>query len=313
MAINEAQVLLRPMIFLPVAMAGLCLGCASVGGGFGTQASVPFEFPKNQILVKTRIAGRGPFSCIIDTGVNPSAIDLSLAKSLSLQLSAEAGAAEGVGTDTVHVYQTQFDVTLAESPASSIAAAALDLSSLTAKLGQPLHCVLGQSWLGTRVVEINYPLRRLHFGTTAPHMSAGLTCKVFVMRYWMPDDLMPLVAVQVNGVDVPVSLDTGSSGTITLFPLGARRAGIQPPTRDSSQTVTGARGSVAVNKITLASLRLGPIAGDDVQASLRDKNLDEPEGRQGNLGNGFLSKGVLLLDYQARRIRVCAKTEGSHS
>jgi len=131
-------------------------------------------------------------------------------------------------------------------------------------------------------------------------------CDEFEMHFWMPDDLMPLVAVRINDVDIPVSLDTGSSGTLKLFPLGAQRAGISTPTGDSSHVVTGARGAASVKKIAFPSLVLGPLAASNVQGSIGDKNIDEPDGREGNLGNGFLGEGVLDLDYPARRIRVCA-------
>ena len=302
--------MMRPTLVLVTAtLAGLCFGCAPAGGGMkarAPQTSVPFEFPRNQILVQVRIAGRGPFSCTVDTGANPSVIDLSLAESIGLQLSAEAGLAEGVGTDSVRVYQTRFDVTLGDAPTSSITSVALDLSSLSAAFGQPLHCVLGQSWLAARAVQIDYPARRLRVGATMPQAPMESKCDEFEMHFWMPDDLMPLVTVRINDIDLPVSLDTGSSGTLKLFPLGAQRAGISTPTGDSSHVVTGARGAASVKKIAFPSLVLGPLAASNVQGSIGDKNIDEPDGREGNLGNGFLGEGVLDLDYPARRIRVCA-------
>jgi hypothetical protein len=126
------------------------------------------------------------------------------------------------------------------------------------------------------------------------------------MRFWLQDDWMPLVTVQVNGVDIPVSLDTGSSATLKLFPDGALKAGIASPPVNESRVITGARGSASVNKVMISSLKFGPLAAENVQGSIGEKNLGEPQGRLGNLGNGLFRTGILTLDFPSRRISVCA-------
>lgn len=294
----------------------LTLACAErvVGGTREAipESEVPFEFVRNQILVPVRIRGRGPYSCTVDTGANPSAIDARLAKELGLPVREEAAPAEGVGAAEVLVRQTVFDVALDGGRSSTISAVAIDLSALSAAFGRPLHCVLGQSWLGTRVAQVDYASQRLRLSSRSLSDPKDLECLRTPMTFWMPDDLMPLVTIEVNGIEIPVSVDTGSSGTLKLFPEGARAAGIPTSGDDlSKHSVVGARGSADVKRVTFASLRFGPIFVKDVKGSIGDKNLDEPEGRLGNIGNGLLQFGLVTLDFPARRISICARRSTS--
>ena len=297
-----------------LSILGLSAGCTTPADGQfgrpvdGSQREVSFEFIRNQIVVQTRIRGRGPYSCLIDSGANPSAVDITLAQELNLPIGDRGGPAEGVGTQEVLVYPTDLDVAIEGTLASRIPAVAVDLSSLSKAFDRPIDCVLGQSWLTSRVVQIDYPSHRLRFSAkNVDPPPSSFRCDEFAMRFWLPDDWMPLVMVQVNGIDIPVSLDTGSSGTLKLFPDGALKAGVAPPSAtDRGHVITGARGSTSVNMVMISSLKFGPLVAENVQGSVGDRNLGEPEGRLGNLGNGLLRHGVLTLDFPARRISVCA-------
>src|SRR5258706_903857 len=61
---------------------------------------VPFEFVHNQIVVTVKIGGKGPYHMLVDTGSDPSAIDLATAKELGLGLDSRSYAATGAGSDT---------------------------------------------------------------------------------------------------------------------------------------------------------------------------------------------------------------------
>ncbi len=91
-------------------------------------------------------------------------------------------------------------------------------------VGGAIDCILGQSWLARQSVEIDYPARRLRFPRPGGGADPATGCLEEPKRFWMADDLMPIVVVQVNGRDVAVSLDTGSSGVLKLFSDAAARA-----------------------------------------------------------------------------------------
>jgi hypothetical protein len=289
---------------------GLLLGvvvaaCGSIDTRRDVRApadEVRFDFVRNQILVPVRIGARGPFDCTLDTGANPSVIDAAVARELGLPLSEAAGKAEGVGAADAEVRQTVFTVQVGDGEAR-LDAVTLDMAALSRGLGRPVHCVLGQNWLASRVTQIDYPARRLRFGSSAT-APPGPGCAESALAFWMADDLMPVVNVEVNDIGILVSLDTGSSGTLKLFPDSAARVGAATQGA-AERAVTGARGAAAVRTATIRSLRFGPLAGDDVTINVGNRNAGEPAGRDGNLGNGFLAASVLILDYPNRKIRVC--------
>jgi hypothetical protein len=278
-------------------LVALVAACAHVGPA----QEIPFVFERNQILVTARIEQRGSFGCLVDTGANPSVIDLALARSFELRLSEQAGTAEGIGDEHVKVYATEMNAGVGDAAGSRFAAVAVDLAPLSKTFGRPIDCILGQSWLATRVVEFDYPRRVLRLG--ASRRSAG-DCHTMPMRFWMDDDLMPLVTIQVNGRDVPVSLDTGSSTTLRLFPLEARAAGIEFDLAGDT-SVTGVRGKATTSAARAARIQFGPLSATDTRISVGARNEGEAPGRSGNLGNGLLRLGVLTLDYPARSVRIC--------
>ena len=175
-------------------------------------------------------------------------------------------------------------------------------STLSRAFGRPIDCILGQSWLATRVTEIDYPRGVLR---QVQSRRSEAACSTLPMRFWMDDDLMPLVTIQVNGHDVPVSLDTGSNGVLKLYPAEARSVGVEvDPASEGS--VTGVRGKAAVSTARAARVQFGPLTLSDARILVGERNAGESAGRSGNLGNELLRLGVLTLDYPARRIRICS-------
>lgn len=290
----------RVVVVLLALLQAACASVAAPAAGSATP-EIPFEFVRSLVVVQVRVQEQGPFSCLVDTGANPSVIDLALARKLGLPLSSEAGAAEGIGSDHVKVYATEMVAAVGGSLASRSAAVAVDLSALSRAFGRPIECLLGQSWLATRVIEIDYPRGVLR---QVQSRRSEAACSTMPMRFWMDDDLMPLVTIQVNGHDVAVSLDTASNGVVKLYPAEAKSARVEVEPA-SGGSVTGVRGRAEVSTGRAARVQFGPLTLSDARIVVGERNEGESAGRSGNLGNGLLRLGVLTLDYPARRIRVC--------
>ena len=262
---------------------------ATTACGFKRSDEVAFEFPNNQIVVEASLQGDRPHACVLDTGTNPSAVDAKLAAQLGLVATGPAGKAE----------PTTVEVAVGSSEPARIDALMIDLGSLSRQIGRRIECILGQSWLTTRVVQIDYPRRVLRFSKSALDGGAaeGEKCEEIPMRYWVPDDAMPLVRVRAQGIDYPVTLDTGSSETLKLF---------DPDRAGPRKTVAGVRGEATVVTAKLATFAFGPLSLEDLEITYGDRNEGEPaDARQGNLGNGVLQHVVLTLDYPGRRMIVC--------
>src|SRR5256885_8948355 len=132
---------------------------SAAGFGYAQNRSapleVPFEFVANQIIVQVKIAGKGPYSMLLDTDTDPSAIDLATARELGLKLDARSFPASGGGTEASLVQLTRLaNVELGGVIAKDVAAGAIDLKKLAAKLERPINGVLGYSFLKDRIVQI---------------------------------------------------------------------------------------------------------------------------------------------------------------
>ncbi len=104
---------------------------------------VPFEFVANQVIVEVKIAGKGPYYMLVDTDTDPSAIDLATAKELGLRLDSRSFPASGGGTGANVVQLTRLPtVEIGTVIAKDVAAGAIDLSKLSARLGKPIQGVL---------------------------------------------------------------------------------------------------------------------------------------------------------------------------
>ena len=155
--------------------------------------AVPFDLVGNQVVVEIEIGGRGPFACLLDTAVAPSVVDLTLARELDLRVRDELpGEAAGQGSEVATFYPSELpDVRLGELEVGDVEAVAFDLSRLGARLNQPLHAILGQSFFEGRVVQIDYPNRRVRLNPLG--FERGVRADIVGAT-----DLTPVVTAQVN-------------------------------------------------------------------------------------------------------------------
>jgi hypothetical protein len=90
---------------------------------------VPFEFYHDSVIVQVKVDGKGPFTMLVDTGVNPSMIDRATAEEIELKLSAHGQQGSGGGTETNLSYETSLpEVSLGELRAGPVEALAIDLT-----------------------------------------------------------------------------------------------------------------------------------------------------------------------------------------
>ena len=202
------------------------------------ETSIQFRLIENQVVVGILLGGRGPFTSLLDVAVEPSVVDLTLARELGLPIDETApGDAAGQGAGRATFYPSELpDLQIGEHHVGSIEAVALDLSSLGAKLGRPLHAILGQSFFDGRVVQFDYGQQLLKLDPTI--VEEGLSVPIEGAA-----DLTPVVTVTVNGREVPVVLDTGSSLTLGIYLDAVDDLGLATA-RDAAtpRTVIGARG-----------------------------------------------------------------------
>src|SRR5262249_23492627 len=152
---------------------------------------VPFDFYRNEIIVQVKVNGKGPFNMMLDTGTDPSAVDLTTAKDLGLKLHALGKPASGGGTEVNLTYSTVLPlVEVGSFTVKDVETVALDLSKVSERLGKRLHGVLGHSVLNGRIVQIDYPNRVVRFYSQPPFSRAANTPKRSVLSFRYVDNVL---------------------------------------------------------------------------------------------------------------------------
>ena len=268
----------------------------------GGETCIPFKLIENQVVVAISLGGKGVFASLLDVAVAPSVVDLALARELGLPIDESApGEAAGQGAESATFYPSELrDLQIDGHVVGTIEAVAADLASLGARLGRPLHAILGQSFFEGRIVQFDYPHRLLKLDPVI--VEGGFSLPIEGAA-----DLTPVVPVTVNDRQAPVLLDTGSSLTLGIY-LDAVDDLALASARDAAtpRILTGARGKVEAREGVVESLALGDVRLERVPTVFLPRPASDPTRASGNLGNGFLQHTILTLDYRRRRLNIRA-------
>ena len=288
---------MRSLIAPLIAGTLSCAACVAVDT---TAHDIPFRFEKHQILLDANIRDAGPYTFLLDTGVTPSVVDIELARSLGLPLDeANAQAAGGAGADTVYIYPSRIEeLALGGVAYGDVDAVVFPTAALSQHLGEPLHGILGDSFLNGRVVTIDYERRTVRIDGQAPAADAAGVYQFPLVT--APNDIMPLMEVRIDGRPIVVSMDTGSSFGVEVFASALGEAGLERAAADwETAEAAGARGTFEMRRGTLPQISVGPFTLD---ASPGVISAREDEHRQGNAGNALFQHFVVTLDYANRTV-----------
>ena len=202
---------------------------------------------------------------ILDTGVNPSVVDLSRAERIGLKIDRHdggdpSGFGEGEGAT---VYPSSIDQLAINGHISApFDALASDLTAISAHYGRKLDGVLGYSFLADKIVLIDYP--RQTIGILATPAEAAPTVRSCRTHWTTPlrtVDSFPVIGnFHFGAATGPLTLDTGSNGGISLYQSALKLKGIRAALSEkSSVTLGGARGESTAKTYTLnADVGFGP-------------------------------------------------------
>ena len=252
--------------------------------------TLPFAFTHGAIVVTARINDQGPLKVLLDTGANPSVIDLQTARQIRLKLSGKGWQGDGSGTDVNLAYPTTLPkVELGGLTAENVEAAGLDLTALSKKMGEKIDGVLGYSLLKDRIVRFDYPKRQISFLKSAPpsksHSAASAKSMVFPFR--IEDDIL-FEGVTVNGRKILAMLDTGSNGTFQLMPAAVAANHLRIDGSKEQDSV-GFNGAAKNSEGTVANVSVGAVSIDHPSVVVFGKGQGSEVTPWGiRVGNGFL-------------------------
>ena len=291
-----------------LAVLGILFG---LGGGtvFAQTLRVPFDFSQSEIGIDATVNGE-PFFILLDTGVDPSAIDLQRAEALHLKIDRNSGGpASGFGKSE---QPTAFPTTIQGFAISghkfgSFDALASDFSALSAKYGRRVDAFIGYSFLQNKIILIDYPGRTLQLlDRPSAARSASKSCRT---KWSAPMQLLegenwPLISqLRLGDAVISATLDTGSSGLITLYNGALDMPGVRSALVQKGQaTSRGFQGEEKLNgyvfnqPIGFGRFELPP----GTAVTLR--NVKGSPSNLANVGNKlFASMNLkMMLDYRHR-------------
>ena len=161
-----------------IAAAALASCMSTLKAAVDEVIDVRCVFSNNTIYLPVMINGQGGFFMTLDTGTNPSAIDLAKAKSLGLPMSAETSEAKGLGNGAVTTQRTKVaKLNVSGIEATQVEFEALDLSAMQAAADKPIIGILGYSFLRGRIIDIDYPHHRLRLFSKSPPRPPEPCCR----------------------------------------------------------------------------------------------------------------------------------------
>jgi predicted aspartyl protease len=276
-----------------------------------TVIEVSSEFIQRSIVVQATVNGHGPFWMLLDTGADPSIVELGTARSIGLKIATSGQPGSGGGTSDTLAYETSLpQVQIGGLTASNVDALAMELSKLSSALGRPISGVLGYSLLKTRIVQIDYPNRRVRFYTSAPSCAGAArshtpTCTTLSFRY--KDDILAS-GVTVDGKPVTTNVDTGSNSNFQLTPAAVDKLGLSDDVaRAHASSSVGFNGDLKNREGTVRNVKVGTISVNDATVVFfgRGRGMDK-EPWDLRIGNAFLENFVVTLDYPHGRITLVA-------
>lgn len=268
---------------------------------------VPFDFYRNEIVVQVKINGKGSLNMMLDTGTDPSAIDLNAAKEIGLKLNSIGRQGAGGGKSVNLTYATELPlVEIGSFKTKNVEALAIDLSKLSERLAKPIHGILGHSLLSGRIVQIDYPKRVVRFYQKSPfskttNQSNNSKFTTLSFRY---DDNILIDGVFVNGKKMTANFDTGSDETFKLTPDAVSVLGLSDEVgkAEVSESV-GYNGTVENRKGKLKNITVGGISVDAPTVLFFGKGVGrDNEPWAINIGNAFLKDFVVTIDYRSKTI-----------
>ena len=268
---------------------------------------MPFDFYRNEIILQVKVNDKGPFSMMLDTGTDPSAIDIATAKDIGLKIDPIGGRGSGGGTSVNLMYQTELSLLEAGGlVARNVEAVAIDLAKISQRIARPIHGILGHSLLNGRVVQIDYPKRVVRFYSKSPFPKAANqvnTSKRTVLRFRYDDNVL-IDEVTVNDKKMTANLDTGSDGTFNLTPAAVSYLGLSDEASKGEVSTSVGYNGVAENREgKLRNVTIGGISVDAPTVIFFGKGTGRDKKMWGiNVGNAFLKDFVVTIDYKSRLI-----------
>jgi Aspartyl protease/PDZ domain len=265
--------------------------------------SSPFTLVDNRVFLPATLNGKGPYSFLLDTGVDGWAVATRLAHRLAIpQGKAKRITGAGEARDTLRELKLR-RVDLAGLSFTDQPALAADFSGLDAVIGfQDFDGIAGKPVFDARVVELDFARSRARFFSPGKY-SAPAGAKVVPFELY---ETIPVVNGQIAGVKGRFLVDLGDRSSLTLFGPFWRAHHLDRVFGPGVVAMTGyglggpVKGElVRVPEFTMAGV---PVRGIVARLSLQKAGVFNTSAIAGSIGTGILKRFNVIFDYSRRRM-----------
>ncbi|MFT2007547.1 aspartyl protease family protein [Pontibacter sp. 13R65] len=267
---------------------------------------VPFHFIHNLMVIPVQINNSPPLNFILDTGVKNILIThLYYTDSLNLNHASEI-VIKGLGTgDTLKAFYSRgnsLKMKGIEGRNQDVYVMKEDVFHLSARMGMPIHGIIGYDIFKNFIVKINYSSRHITLyrpdATLKPH-KRGEVYPLYLER----DKAYIFANVRQHSGDtvrVKLVIDTGASHSLSLYLPSHNRLSLPPKVMEAylgrglSGDVNGKIGRINSFSIGRHELQNLPASYPDeasIQAAMQISD------RNGNLGSDILKRFTVIFDY----------------
>jgi predicted aspartyl protease len=260
--------------------------------------------PRNGLIeMPARVNGQ-PIRVVVDSGAQFSAIDRALAARLDLpQTVALPIVAYGVSGKPDVTFTVRLDLELPGLAIPGVRAAALDIGRLSVITGRDFQMLIGRDVLRALVLEADLPRDRAAFHAPEAYRPAADAIVVPLTL----TGAGPMTPVTVEGAQLDVMVDTGSTGALALSTRSAQAAGLLAPGRRMRQAHSVSLGGLSLDRIVTArSVAVGPLSLPETPVQIYAPSAGPVPA--GLLGLGFLRRFRIALDLPGRRLLLLRPT-----
>lgn len=267
-----------------------------------TPTEIPIEMVRNVPIAQLTANGKPGLNFIVDTGAGTTVLDKALFEELKLKSSGSVTARGEGGSAEAPRFSGLTLTGFGEAPIE-LPGIAIDLKAIGLALNRPLHGVLGYEFFKGRVVEIDYPAKRLRLHDSKVAAPDGAHVLDIAIDGGRPFVTTLVSAPGGQDMEAKLLIDSGASQALKFEAAFSERAAL--PTlegpRSSSLGVGGARTMVPtqVGRIRSGTWELRDVPAVKVKHAA--KSRPDESASDGLIGNGVLSRYRVIVDYDRNR------------
>lgn len=273
----------------------------SISGSQQSVKKISVEIPiSNQIYVQARLNNSEPMWFILDTGATWSILDVDKAKELNIK--SEGGRTLDLGqtytVTTTFATNASLDISGVKIPVSVLAVMPAKFRHAPQIVG-----LIGSDLFKRFVVKIDYISKSIELFEPKNYLYAGTgeTLPIEIIEE-IPHVTVNISKGNVSSLKTTLLVDTGAAQTVMLYAPFVEKQKLLESTEGTIKLRAGGLGGGDFNyKVRAKAVKIGNVSFDNPLINF-STGRGAADRRDGILGNGFLDRFNVIVDYSRKRV-----------